>query len=105
MSGESLAAVLLKSHGEGASAVALHFAANDEWIETEAMVVSRALPDVRDGPQPVQRRDLYTMGPQDRTPDAKQRTCTQIPGDGQSHLPPSGRPAHSENPSPTRHCF
>ena len=34
-----------------------------------SVIVSRALPDVRDGLKPVHRRILYSMGEQGHTPD------------------------------------
>ena len=40
-----------------------------------AVIVSRALPDVRDGLKPVHRRILYTMYENGLTPDQAYRKC------------------------------
>jgi hypothetical protein len=44
-------------------------------------LTSRALPDVRDGLKPVQRRILYTMWQQNLTADAKHRSAPRSVGD------------------------
>ncbi len=50
-------------HGPGTTdAVALHEAAQSRYLNYALSVITaRALPDVRDGLKPVQRRILYTM--------------------------------------------
>ncbi len=45
-----------------------------------SVIVSRALPDVRDGLKPVHRRILYTMHEQNLTPDKKYRKCADTVG-------------------------
>src|SRR6266852_4463840 len=40
-----------------------------------SVITARALPDVRDGLKPVQRRILYTMWQQNLTADTKHRKC------------------------------
>ena len=60
----------------GDSAVALHDAAQSRYLNYALSVItSRALPDVRDGLKPVQRRILFTMWQQILTADAKHRKC------------------------------
>src|SRR6185295_11672055 len=64
-------------HGPGSTAdVALHEAAQARYLNYALSVItSRALPDVRDGLKPVQRRILYTMWQQNLTADTKHRKC------------------------------
>ena len=45
-----------------------------------SVIVSRALPDVRDGLKPVHRRILYTMHERNLTPDNAYRKCADIVG-------------------------
>lgn len=45
-----------------------------------SVIVSRALPDVRDGLKPVHRRILYTMSEQNLTPDKPYRKCADTVG-------------------------
>ena len=45
-----------------------------------AVIVGRALPDVRDGLKPVHRRILYTMYENNITPDAAYRKCADTVG-------------------------
>ena len=46
-----------------------------------AVIVSRALPDVRDGLKPVHRRILYSMTELGMTPDKPFRKSARIVGD------------------------
>ena len=46
-----------------------------------SVIASRALPDVRDGLKPVQRRVLYSMIELNNTPDKPHRKCARIVGD------------------------
>ena len=43
-----------------------------------SVIASRALPDVRDGLKPVQRRVLYSMVELGNTPDKPHRKCARI---------------------------
>jgi DNA gyrase subunit A len=54
------------------------------------VITSRALPDVRDGLKPVQRRILYTMWQQNLTADAKHRKCAKVVGDVMGSYHPHG---------------
>ena len=45
-----------------------------------SVIVSRALPDVRDGLKPVHRRILYTMYEKNLTPDKAYRKCADTVG-------------------------
>ncbi len=75
----------------GASAVALHEAAQSRYLNYALSVItSRALPDVRDGLKPVQRRILYTMWQQNLTADAKHRKCAKVVGDVMGSYHPHG---------------
>lgn len=65
----------------GEESVALHEAAQDRYLNYSLSVItSRALPDVRDGLKPVQRRILYTMLRERMLPDAKPRKCAGVVG-------------------------
>jgi len=79
-------------HGPGTTAdVALHEAAQARYLNYALSVItSRALPDVRDGLKPVQRRILYTMWQQNLTADAKHRKCAKVVGDVMGSFHPHG---------------
>lgn len=55
-----------------------------------SVIVSRALPDVRDGFKPVHRRILYSMDHNGITSDKPTRKCARIVGDVLGHLHPHG---------------
>jgi DNA gyrase subunit A len=71
--------------------VALHDAAQSRYLNYALSVItSRALPDVRDGLKPVQRRILYTMWEQNLTADTKHRKCAKVVGDVMGSFHPHG---------------
>src|ERR671919_832319 len=75
----------------GPEGVALHEAAQSRYLNYALSVItSRALPDVRDGLKPVQRRILYTMWQQNLTADAKHRKCAKVVGDVMGSYHPHG---------------
>jgi DNA gyrase subunit A len=77
--------------GDGTSAVPLHEAAQARYLNYALSVITaRALPDVRDGLKPVQRRILYTMWQQNLTADAKHRKCAKVVGDVMGNYHPHG---------------
>lgn len=55
-----------------------------------SVITSRALPDVRDGLKPVQRRILYTMWQQRLTAETKHRKCAKVVGDVMGNYHPHG---------------
>lgn len=55
-----------------------------------SVIVSRALPDVRDGLKPVQRRVLYSMIELNNGPDKPHRKCARIVGDTMGKYHPHG---------------
>jgi DNA gyrase subunit A len=72
-------------------AVALHEAAQSRYLNYALSVITaRALPDVRDGLKPVQRRILYTMWQQNLTADVKHRKCAKVVGDVMGSFHPHG---------------
>src|SRR5437867_5728417 len=73
----------LLSGGAGTTEpVALHEAAQSRYLNYALSVITaRALPDVRDGLKPVQRRILYTMWQQNLTADTKTGKCGKVVGD------------------------
>ncbi|MCU1383258.1 MAG: gyrA 2 [Acidobacteria bacterium] len=78
--------------GPGSTAnVSLHEAAQSRYLNYALSVITaRALPDVRDGLKPVQRRILYTMWEQNLTADAKHRKCAKVVGDVMGSYHPHG---------------
>src|ERR1044071_7996615 len=71
--------------------VALHEAAQSRYLNYALSVItSRALPDVRDGLKPVQRRILFTMWQQNLTADARHRKCAKVVGDVMGNYHPHG---------------
>ena len=54
------------------------------------VIASRALPDVRDGLKPVQRRVLYSMIELNNGPDKPHRKCARIVGDTMGKYHPHG---------------
>jgi DNA gyrase subunit A len=79
-------------HGPGSTAdIALHEAAQVRYLNYALSVITaRALPDVRDGLKPVQRRILYTMWQQSLTADTKHRKCAKVVGDVMGSFHPHG---------------
>ncbi|MBQ4473473.1 MAG: DNA gyrase subunit A [Lachnospiraceae bacterium] len=55
-----------------------------------SVIAARALPDVRDGLKPVQRRILYAMTELGNTPDKPHRKCARIVGDTMGKYHPHG---------------
>ena len=55
-----------------------------------SVIASRALPDVRDGLKPVQRRILYAMIELNNGPDKPHRKCARIVGDAMGKYHPHG---------------
>ena len=54
----------------------------ESYIEyAMSVIASRALPDVRDGLKPVQRRILFSMIELNNGPDKPHRKCARIVGD------------------------
>jgi DNA gyrase subunit A len=77
--------------GGSSDAVPLHEAAQSRYLNYALSVItSRALPDVRDGLKPVQRRILFTMWQQNLTADAKHRKCAKVVGDVMGNYHPHG---------------
>ena len=72
-------------------AVSLHEAAESRYLNYALSVITaRALPDVRDGLKPVQRRILYTMWQQHLTSSSKPRKCAKVVGDVMGSYHPHG---------------
>src|SRR5688500_14322413 len=77
--------------GGSTEGVALHEAAQSRYLNYALSVItSRALPDVRDGLKPVQRRILFTMWQQNLSADAKHRKCATVVGDVMGRYHPHG---------------
>ncbi len=77
--------------GGSTEGVALHEAAQSRYLNYALSVItSRALPDVRDGLKPVQRRILFSMWQKNLTADAKHRKCATVVGDVMGNYHPHG---------------
>jgi DNA gyrase subunit A len=77
--------------GPSDESVSLHEAAQSRYLNYALSVItSRALPDVRDGLKPVQRRILFTMWQQNLTADTKHRKCAKVVGDVMGSYHPHG---------------
>jgi DNA gyrase subunit A len=77
--------------GANTESVSLHEAAQSRYLNYALSVItSRALPDVRDGLKPVQRRILYTMWQRNLTADVKHRKCATVVGDVMGNYHPHG---------------
>lgn len=75
----------------GVQTVALHTATEERYLNYALSVITaRALPDVRDGLKPVQRRILHTMHEQGLDSKAKPRKCSKIVGDVMGNYHPHG---------------
>jgi DNA gyrase subunit A len=98
-----LAARKSKGSGDGANGkgteaaprpvedIALHELTRARYLNYALSVItSRALPDVRDGLKPVQRRILYTMWQQGLTADTKHKKCAKVVGDVMGNYHPHG---------------
>src|SRR5216110_3474511 len=80
------------------SAVAERILATDLGSEAEerylnyalSVITDRALPDVRDGLKPVQRRVLYAMREMRLNPDAAARKCAKVVGEVMGGYHPHG---------------
>ena len=71
--------------------ISLRDAAQARYLNYSLSVItSRALPDVRDGLKPVQRRILYTMDQQGLDFTSKHRKCAKVVGDVMGNYHPHG---------------
>ncbi len=71
--------------------IALHQEMQRSYLEyAMSVIVGRALPDVRDGLKPVQRRILYAMHELGLTPDRPYRKCARVVGDVLGKYHPHG---------------
>ena len=59
-----------------------------------SVIVSRALPDVRDGLKPVQRRIIWSMSENNINPTTPHRKCSKVVGDVMGNYHPHGDSAH-----------
>jgi DNA gyrase subunit A len=55
-----------------------------------SVIVARALPDVRDGLKPVQRRIIYSMNQANLVPSGRHRKCATVVGDVMARFHPHG---------------
>ena len=71
--------------------ISLHQEMQRSYLEyAMSVIVGRALPDVRDGLKPVQRRILYAMQELGLTPDRPYRKCARVVGDVLGKYHPHG---------------
>lgn len=77
--------------GDRIEAIALHQEMQRSYLEyAMSVIVGRALPDVRDGLKPVQRRILFAMHELGLTPDRPYRKCARVVGDVLGKYHPHG---------------
>ena len=70
-----------------------------------SVIVSRALPDVRDGLKPVHRRIIYTMHEAGLTPDKPFKKCATTVGDVLGHYHPTATRRSMTRWSGSRRAF
>ena len=71
--------------------ISLHQEMQRSYLEyAMSVIVGRALPDVRDGLKPVQRRILFAMHELGLTPDRPYRKCARVVGDVLGKYHPHG---------------
>ena len=71
--------------------ISLHQEMQQSYLEyAMSVIVGRALPDVRDGLKPVQRRILFAMHELGLTPDRPYRKCARVVGDVLGKYHPHG---------------
>ena len=70
-----------------------------------SVIAARALPDVRDGLKPVQRRVLYSMIELNNGPDKPHRKCARIVGDTMGKYHPHGDSSISARRRPRKLWF
>ncbi len=76
---------------KGVEPISLRNAAQERYLNYSLSVItSRALPDVRDGLKPVQRRILYAMSQLNITAEAKPRKCMFVCGNVTGNYHPHG---------------
>jgi DNA gyrase/topoisomerase IV subunit A len=81
----------LEDDQNGITGVSLRDAAQVRYLNYSLSVItSRALPDVRDGLKPVQRRIMYTMDQQGLDFTSKHRKCAKVVGDVMGNYHPHG---------------
>ena len=78
----------------------------ESYIEyAMSVIASRALPDVRDGLKPVQRRILYSMIELNNGPDNPHRKCARIVRDTMGKYHPHGDRCHEVYRGPPEQDF
>ena len=82
---------MIKDFKEKSDSQQLSEALSERYLSyAVSTIVSRALPDVRDGLKPVHRRILYSMLRQKLSPNAAFRKCATVVGDVLGHYHPHG---------------
>ena len=82
---------LFDDQDQGWDVVPLRLAAQSRYLNYSLSVItSRALPDVRDGLKPVQRRILYTTRELNLSHTAKHRKSAKVVGDAMANYHPHG---------------
>lgn len=89
--GNGGAGTLFDGGGASFQKMPLRQAAQERYLNYSLSVItSRALPDVRDGLKPVQRRILYTMSQQGLNATTKHVKCAKVVGDVMGRYHPHG---------------
>ena len=88
-----------RSHGLSIEPIEIQEEMERSFLEySMSVIVSRALPDVRDGLKPVHRRILYSMYDNGLRPDRPHTKCAKVVGDVMGSYHPHGDSAHLRGP-------
>ncbi|MGH8923908.1 MAG: DNA gyrase subunit A [Acidimicrobiia bacterium] len=81
-------------NGSGLGAIDINAELEQSFVDyAMSVIVSRALPDVRDGLKPVQRRIIYSMFENNIGPTTPHRKCAKVVGEVMGNYHPHGNQA------------
>jgi DNA gyrase subunit A len=81
-------------NGNGIGAIDINAELEQSFVDyAMSVIVSRALPDVRDGLKPVQRRIIYSMFENNIGPTTPHRKCAKVVGEVMGNYHPHGNQA------------
>ncbi|HEX5721376.1 MAG TPA: DNA gyrase subunit A [Acidimicrobiia bacterium] len=84
----------IPTNGNGLGAIDINTELEQSFVDyAMSVIVSRALPDVRDGLKPVQRRIIYSMFENNIGPTTPHRKCAKVVGEVMGNYHPHGNQA------------